>query len=57
MATATLTVDLDAIGANWRAIDRLSGPEVQTAAVVKCDAYGLGAARVARALARATALA
>jgi alanine racemase len=52
MATATLTIDLDAIGANWRALDRLSGPETQTAAVVKADAYGLGAPRVARALAR-----
>ena len=26
MATATLTIDLDAIAANWRALDRLSGP-------------------------------
>ena len=55
MATATLTVDLDAIAANWRALDRLSGPEVQTAAVVKSDAYGLGVTRVARALALAGA--
>ena len=51
MATATLTVDLDALGANWRALDRLSGPGVQTAAVVKADAYGLGVTRVARTLA------
>lgn len=55
MATATLTIDLDAIAANWRALDRMSGPDVQTAAVVKADAYGLGATRVARALARAGA--
>lgn len=55
MATATLTIDLDSICANWRALDRLSGPEVQTAAVVKADAYGLGISRVARALARAGA--
>jgi alanine racemase len=55
MATATLTVDLDAIAANWRALDRLSGPGVQTAAVVKSDAYGLGVARVVRALAQAGA--
>ncbi len=53
MSTATLTIDLDAIVANWRALDRLSGPECQTAAVVKADAYGLGAARVGRALAQA----
>lgn len=55
MATATLTIDLDALAANWRALDRLSGPEVQTAAVVKADAYGLGISRVARSLAQAGA--
>ena len=53
MARATLTIDLDAIAANWRALDRLSGPGVQTAACVKADAYGLGAVPVARALAGA----
>jgi alanine racemase len=51
MASGTLTIDLDAVAANWRALDRMSGPGVQTAAVVKADAYGLGATRVARALA------
>ncbi len=55
MSTATLTIDLDAIAANWRALDRLSDPSTQTAAVVKADAYGLGVGRVARALARAGA--
>jgi alanine racemase len=55
MSTGTLTIDLDAIAANWRALDRLSGPGVQTAAVVKADAYGLGITRVARALANAGA--
>ncbi|WP_135446907.1 MULTISPECIES: alanine racemase [Tabrizicola] len=55
MATATLTIDLDAIAANWRALDRMTGQGVQTAAVVKADAYGLGVTRVARALARAGA--
>jgi alanine racemase len=55
MATATLTIDLDAIAANWRALDRLTGPGVQTAAVVKADAYGLGMTRVVRALAGAGA--
>ena len=53
MSTATLTIDLDAIVANWRALDRLCSGE--TAAVVKADAYGLGAARVAPVLARAGA--
>jgi alanine racemase len=55
MATATLSIDLDALAANWRALDRLSGPDVQTAAVVKADAYGLGVARSVRALAQAGA--
>ena len=55
MASGTLTIDLDAIAANWRALDRVSGPGVQTAAVVKADAYGLGATRVVRALANAGA--
>lgn len=55
MATATLSIDLDAIAANWRALDRLSPSGVQTAAVVKADAYGLGSSRVVRALAQAGA--
>ncbi len=49
MATATLTIDLNAIIANWRALDAVSAGG--TGAVVKADAYGLGASRVARALA------
>jgi alanine racemase len=55
MARARLTVDLAAIVANWRALDARSGPGVETAAVVKADAYGLGAARVGPALAAAGA--
>lgn len=50
-----LDIDLGAVAANWAALDRLSGPFAETAAVVKADAYGLGAAEVARALARAGA--
>ena len=50
---AVLTIDLAAIIANWRALDALSGPDVQTAAVVKADAYGCGAAVVGPALAKA----
>lgn len=53
MATATLKIDLAAITANWRALDQQSGAQVQTAAVVKADAYGLGAGQVAKALAQA----
>ncbi|MDP4033304.1 MAG: alanine racemase [Pseudorhodobacter sp.] len=55
MATATLTIDIDAIAATWRALDRLSAPDSQTAAVVKADAYGLGVIPVVRALAQAGA--
>ena len=55
MARGTLTIDLDAVTANWRALDRRSDATVQTGAVVKSDGYGLGAARVGRALAAAGA--
>lgn len=53
MTASRLTIDLSAIADNWRALDRLSTCE--TSAVVKADGYGLGAARVARALADAGA--
>ncbi|MDE3122480.1 MAG: alanine racemase, partial [Paracoccaceae bacterium] len=55
MSTATLTIDLDALAANWRALDRLSDGATQTAAVVKADGYGLGVGPVAQALAEAGA--
>lgn len=55
MGTAHLTIDLDAIIANWRALDALSANDVQTAAVVKANAYGLGTGRIAKALAQAGA--
>jgi alanine racemase len=48
-----ITIDLDAIVANWRALDALTAPGCETAAVVKADGYGCGAAEVGRALARA----
>lgn len=54
MSTATLTIDLDAVAANWRALAKLSG-RAEAGAVVKADAYGLGAGRVVRALAQAGA--
>lgn len=53
MSTATLTIDLDALAANWRALDAQTTCE--TAAVVKADGYGLGAEPVSRKLARAGA--
>jgi len=55
MGTGKLTVDLDALVANWRALDRMSASNVRTAAVVKADGYGLGVAEVGRALAKAGA--
>lgn len=50
--TPTLTVDLAALAANWRTLrGRFSGREC--GAVVKADAYGLGAVPVAEALEQA----
>jgi alanine racemase len=55
-ATATapgvLTVDLDAIVANWRKLEKTAVP-AECAAVIKADAYGCGVQPVARALAAA----
>ncbi|WP_299416494.1 alanine racemase [uncultured Sulfitobacter sp.] len=53
MSTAKLTIDLSAIAANWRALADIA--QVETAAVVKADAYGLDAARVGQHLAQAGA--
>jgi len=52
MAGPKLNIDLDAIVANWRMAQRRVEP-AYAAAVVKADAYGLGAAEVAGALAKA----
>ena len=46
------TIHLSNIVANWRALDGLH-PGATTSAVVKADAYGLGAGPVSRALMRA----
>src|SRR5436853_2809812 len=51
-AGALVEIDLGAIVANWRLLAQRVAP-AQCAAVVKADAYGLGAAPVARALAAA----
>jgi len=45
----TLTIDLDAIAANWRLLAERARP-AQCAAVVKANGYGLGAGEVARRL-------
>src|SRR3954471_16072296 len=55
-ATATapgiLTIDLDALVANWRKLEKTAVP-AECAAVIKGDAYGCGIQPVARALAAA----
>lgn len=45
-AGATLTIDLNAIAANYRQLRDMAAPSATCAAVVKADAYGLGAAPV-----------
>ncbi len=55
MARPILSIDLDAIATNWRALDRASASGVQTAGVIKADAYGLGLGPVAQCLASAGA--
>ncbi len=49
MSTARLTINLHALAQNWQALDAKT--EVETAAVVKADAYGLGAEPVSWTLA------
>src|SRR5258705_7419783 len=51
-ANGVLTVDLDAIVANWRRLEKTAVP-AECAGVIKADAYGCGTAPVARALASA----
>ena len=51
-ANGMLTVDLDAIVANWRKLEKTAVP-AECAAVIKANAYGCGAEQVSRALAAA----
>ena len=51
-ASAILTVDLAALADNWRGLAERVAP-AECAAVVKADAYGIGAAPAARALSAA----
>lgn len=53
MSSGHLTIDLAALAANWRALDAMNRGE--TGAVVKANAYGLGADRAVRTLAAAGA--
>jgi alanine racemase len=50
-AALRLRIDAEALKANWRALDRLSGTAAAGAAV-KADAYGIGVARVVPVLLR-----
>lgn len=50
-ANPCLEIELSAIAANYRRLAS-AAPAAEAAAVVKCDAYGLGAAPVARSLVR-----
>ena len=51
-AGAVLTIDLDALAANWRALAERARPAL-CAAVVKADAYGIGIERAVPTLAKA----
>ncbi len=51
-AQAVLTVDLEALDANWRWLQSQAAPAL-CAAVIKADAYGIGIDRAVPALARA----
>jgi alanine racemase len=54
MSGPSVSIDLGAVVENWRMLARRVAP-ARTAAVVKANAYGLGAARIATALAEAGA--
>ncbi|MGA1056192.1 MAG: alanine racemase [Phycisphaerales bacterium] len=54
--TSAIRIDLAAIDANVAAIRRMVGPGCRLCPIVKADAYGLGAARVARRLAPTSSL-
>ena len=51
-ASGILTIDLDALVANWRKLEKTAVP-AECAAVIKANAYGCGIEPVAKALARA----
>ncbi len=50
--SGVLTIDLDALVANWRKLEKTAVP-AECSAVIKANAYGCGTAPVARALAKA----
>ncbi len=52
-AGAILEIDLEAVAENWRRLSAKLAAGASCAGVVKADGYGLGAAKVGRALAKA----
>ena len=54
--TSVIRIDLASIDANIQAVRRLVGPACRLCPIVKADAYGLGARRIARRLAPASHL-
>ena len=52
-ADSVITISPQAVVANWQYLDSLSGPETDTAAVIKANGYGLGATQLAPHLAAA----
>jgi alanine racemase len=52
MSTSILHIDLGAVADNWTALDQKSAANVETAAVIKANGYGLGVAKVGRRLMR-----
>lgn len=52
-ADSLISIDLDAIVANWHSLDNLSASKCETGAVVKADCYGLGVRTIAPHLAAA----
>lgn len=52
-ADSLITIDIDAITGNWSMLDSRNGDATETAAVVKADGYGLGAAALVPYLANA----
>ncbi|MEO1025975.1 MAG: alanine racemase [Pseudomonadota bacterium] len=53
MGASHLSIDLNAVAANWRALDAVSASAVETGAVIKANAYGLDVRKVAPKLAKA----
>ena len=52
-ADSLIIIDIDAIIGNWNMLDSCNGDATETAAVVKADGYGLGAAALVPYLANA----